>query len=85
MQFWVQAVAHGMTIEELPVRLIYHDPSRSFGGPLDNPTSRLDHYRRTMHREIDRCAAQLPSAAMVGLHDPACIEVTRAPSVRADR
>jgi glycosyltransferase involved in cell wall biosynthesis len=85
MQFWVQAAAHKLTIEELPVRLIYHDPSRSFGGPLDNPTSRLDHYRRTMHREIDRCAASLPSAATVGLHDPACIEVTRAPAVRAER
>ncbi|MHC5006768.1 MAG: glycosyltransferase family 2 protein [Planctomycetota bacterium] len=85
MQFWVQAAAHKLTIEELPVRLIYHDPSRSFGGPLDNPTSRLDHYRRTMHREIDRCAASLPPAATVGLHDPACIEVTRAPAVRAER
>jgi glycosyltransferase involved in cell wall biosynthesis len=85
MQFWVQAAAHGLAIEELPVRLIYHDPSRSFGGPLDNPTSRLDHYRRTMHREIDRCAAKLPPAATVGLHDPACIEVTRAPAVRAER
>ncbi len=55
MQFWVQAVAHGLTIEELPVRLIYHDPTRSFGGPLDDPHVRLDHYRRTMHREIERC------------------------------
>jgi len=57
MQFWVQAVAHGLSIEELPVRLIYHDPTRSFGGPLDDPDVRLDHYRRTMHREIERCAA----------------------------
>jgi hypothetical protein len=64
---------------------IYHDPSRSFGGPLDNPTSRLDHYRGTMHREIDRCAAKLPSAATVGLHEPACTEVMRAPAVRAER
>ncbi len=85
MQFWVQAAAHRLVIEELPVRLLYHDPSRSFGGPLDNPTSRLDHYRRTMHREIDRCAAKLPPAATVGLHDPACIEVTRERSVRAGR
>ena len=85
MQFWVQAAAHGFVIEELPVRLIYHDPSRSFGGPLDDPTSRLRHYRRTMHREIDRCAARLPSAAMAGLHEPDCIEVTRERSVRAGR
>jgi glycosyltransferase involved in cell wall biosynthesis len=60
MQFWVQAVAHGLRIEEIPVRLIYNDPSRSFGGPLDNPESRLDHYRATMCREIERCKEFLP-------------------------
>jgi dolichol-phosphate mannosyltransferase len=75
MQFWVQAVAHGLAIEELPVRLIYHDPSRTFGGPLNDPTSRLEHYRRTMHDEIDRCAALLPSGATVGLHRPVCLEL----------
>ena len=59
MQFWVQAVADGLRIEELPVRLIYQDPTRSFGGPLDDPGSRLDHYRRTMQREIERCRERL--------------------------
>lgn len=63
MQFWVQAVAHGLRTEEVPVRLIYNDPSRSFGGPLDNPESRLDHYRRTMCREIERCNNLLPREA----------------------
>jgi dolichol-phosphate mannosyltransferase len=67
MQFWVQAVARGLRIEELGVRLIYNDPTRSFGGPLDNPTSRLDHYRRTMHRELQRCAACLEPSALAGL------------------
>ncbi len=64
MQFWVQAVVHGLRIEEIPVRLIYNDPARSFGGPLDNPTSRLDHYRRTLYREIERWRTQLPPAAL---------------------
>jgi dolichol-phosphate mannosyltransferase len=73
MQFWVQAAARKLTIEELPVRLIYHDPSRTFGGPLNDPTSRLGHYRRTMHDVIDRCAASLPPQAAVGLHEPACL------------
>lgn len=67
MQFWVQAVAHGLTIQELPVRLIYNDPSRSFGGPLDDPRRRLESYRRTMHAEICRCADLLPSRASKGL------------------
>ncbi len=67
MQFWVQAVANDLRIEELPVRLIYNDPTRSFGGPLDNPQSRLDLYRRTMHREIMRCRDRLPASAVAGL------------------
>ncbi|MCI0362506.1 MAG: glycosyltransferase family 2 protein [Phycisphaerales bacterium] len=67
MQFWVQAAANDLAIEELPVRLIYNDPSRSFGGPLDDPKTRLEVYRRTMHREVLRCRNQLPASASVGL------------------
>jgi dolichol-phosphate mannosyltransferase len=63
MQFWVQAVAARLRIEEIPVRLIYNDPGRSFGGPLDDPAVRLAHYRRTLYHEIDRCADRLPAAA----------------------
>ena len=70
MQFWVQAVANRLRIEEIPVRLIYHDPTRSFGGPLDDPTTRLAHYRRTMHREIERCRDRLPPEAARGLLEP---------------
>lgn len=72
MQFWVQAVANGLRIEEIPVRLIYNDPSRSFGGPLDNPESRLAHYTETMHRELRRCAARLPASALEGVAEPVC-------------
>ena len=71
MQFWVQAVAHGLRIEEIPVRLIYNDPDRSFGGPLDEPVSRLAHYRSTLHGELERCAEALPAGALDGLHEPA--------------
>jgi dolichol-phosphate mannosyltransferase len=67
IQFWVQSAARGLRIEEIPVRLIYNDPTRSFGGPLDDPTSRLHHYHRTMHREIRRCADLLPVSARLGL------------------
>lgn len=67
MQFWVQAVACGVSIEEIPVRLIYNDPTRSFGGPLDNPESRLEHYRRTLHRELWRCRDRLEASALAGL------------------
>lgn len=67
MQFWVQAVANHLRIEELPVRLIYNDPTRSFGGPLDNPVSRLEQYRRTMYRELDHCADRLPADALANI------------------
>jgi dolichol-phosphate mannosyltransferase len=67
MQFWVQAAANGLAIEEVPVRLIYNDPTRSFGGPLDNAQSRLELYRQTMHREIVRCRSRLPRGAAAGL------------------
>lgn len=67
MQLWVQCVANGLRIREIPVRLIYNDPSRSFGGPLDNPTSRLAHYRRVLYRELCRCAAGLPAGALAGV------------------
>lgn len=67
MQFWVQAVAHRLRIAELPVRLIYNDPTRSFGGPLDEPQRRLQHYRNTLHLEIMRCRDYLPAGALEGL------------------
>jgi dolichol-phosphate mannosyltransferase len=68
MQFWVQAVAHRLRIREIPVRLIYNDPNRSFGGPLDNAAHRLELYRQTMCREIERCAELLPVEALCGGH-----------------
>lgn len=67
MQFWVQAVANRLRIVELPVRLIYNDPTRSFGGPLDEPTRRLQHYRQTLYGELLRCRGRLPADAVRGL------------------
>lgn len=66
MQFWVQAVAAGLRIGELPVRLIYNDATRSFGGPLDNHDHRLSHYREVLARELAHCNDRLPKRC------PAC-------------
>lgn len=44
MQLWVQAVRRGLRIRELPVRLIYLDAVRHFGGQLDDTAHRLRHY-----------------------------------------
>ncbi len=54
LQFWVQAAAHGLRVSEIPVRLIYNDPNRSFGGPLDNSDHRLEHYLRVFTDELLR-------------------------------
>lgn len=67
MQFWVQSVASGLRVREIPVRLIYNDPNRSFGGPLDDPVRRLATYRCTLHREVWQCRARLPAHATDGL------------------
>jgi dolichol-phosphate mannosyltransferase len=52
MQFWVQADAQGLRVRELPVRLIYKDATRHFGGLLDDPSARLQHYIAVLTNEI---------------------------------
>lgn len=52
IQFWVQAVRAGLRIKEVPIRLIYHDPSRRFGGGLDDATIRLRHYIEVLVSEL---------------------------------
>ncbi len=61
MQFWVQAAAMGLRIREIPIKLIYNDLNRSFGGPLNDPVTRLAVYRDVLHKELDRCASMLSS------------------------
>lgn len=59
MQFWAQAARAKLRIAELPVRLIYDDPTRHFGGLLDDPTARFDHYLEVFEAEM---AAERPAA-----------------------
>ncbi len=54
LQLWVQAVAQGLKIIEVPVPLIYLDESRAFGGALDDAEYRLAHYRRVLQAALDR-------------------------------
>ena len=65
MQFWVQAVAQGLRIREIPVKLIYNDLNRTFGGPLNDADIRRAHYRRVLHCELRRCREMLPLEAAV--------------------
>jgi dolichol-phosphate mannosyltransferase len=51
MQLWPRAAAAGLRITEIPVRLIYNDPTRHFGGMLDDPSVRLRHYLDVLSAE----------------------------------
>ncbi|GMU21433.1 MAG: hypothetical protein AMXMBFR13_15260 [Phycisphaerae bacterium] len=54
MQFWVQAVRVGLRIKEIPVRLVYTDANRTFGGSLDDPDARLLYYYDVLIHELSR-------------------------------
>jgi dolichol-phosphate mannosyltransferase len=56
MQLWPQVWHHGLRLKEIPVRLIYNDPTRHFGGMLDDAAKRLEHYLCVLHCEQERIA-----------------------------
>jgi glycosyltransferase involved in cell wall biosynthesis len=68
MQFWPQVWRAGLRVREIPVRLIYNDPNRHFGGLLDDAGHRLRHYVAVLGRELERPAASLavPSPCLCG-------------------
>ena len=76
LQVWVQAVACGLNIIEVPVELIYLDESRAFGGALDNANYRLQHYRRVLESALER--AGLKGAGRVSWMSPRQL---RAPAI----
>ena len=66
MQFWVQAAAAGLRVREIPVKLIYKDATRHFGGALDDPTARLAHYLEVFVAELKRGLVAKAAAEPVG-------------------
>lgn len=60
LQFWVQCVRAGLRIREVPVRRIYRDRSREFGGTLDDPAARLVHYLAVFVRALQRESSAQP-------------------------
>jgi dolichol-phosphate mannosyltransferase len=57
IELWVQAAAAGLEVVELPVPLIYLDEARSFGGALDDASTRLAHYYGVLERSIQAAEA----------------------------
>jgi len=62
LQFWVQAVREGLRIREIPVRLIYHDADRRFGGSLDDADARLLYYYDVLIHELARSVVKATPA-----------------------
>lgn len=52
LELWVQAAHAGWRIIERPVPLIYLDEKRSFGGALDDASTRLQYYHLVLDRSI---------------------------------
>ncbi len=74
LQFWVQCVRAGLRIREIPVRRIYRDRSREFGGTLDDPAERLQHYLIVFVRELLREPVPTANAQTLRVcpcHEPA--------------
>ncbi len=72
MQFWVQATQLCFRIDEIPVPLIYNDPNRHFGGDLDDPAVRFDHYMAVFESELTRTRIPATSANQGGTICAAC-------------
>ena len=52
LQFWIQAARHGLRVRELPIKLVYVDLSRTFGGRMDDPRVRLRYYFDLLDEEL---------------------------------
>lgn len=64
LQLWIQAWKLGLRIREVPVKLIYSDPTRRFAGRLDDPSIRLDYYKEIIKKELT-CGAQKNALALI--------------------
>lgn len=71
LQLWVQAARLGWRIKEVGVPRLYLDPSRAFGGVLNDPTERLAYYCQI----LDRAAStSLPGIIHTTASLPVCGE-----------
>lgn len=68
LEVWVQAAAHGVKVSEFPVHRIYLDEKRSFGGALDDATTRLAYYRQVLDRAETAVSTHAPTTPV--LHSP---------------
>ena len=48
LQLWVQAARQGLRVKEIGVPRLYLDPTRAFGGVMNDPEERLAYYRAVL-------------------------------------
>jgi len=60
LQLWVQAARAGLRIKEVGVPRVYLDPSRAFGGVMDDAEQRLEYYRRVITTAEAECPSPRP-------------------------
>jgi dolichol-phosphate mannosyltransferase len=64
LQVWIQAWAHGLTVKEVPVSLIYLEGRDNFIPELKDPVVRYRYYMdvisRELAKELERCSTFLP-------------------------
>jgi len=65
LQLWVQAARRGLRIKEVGVPRLYLDPTRAFGGVLDDAGARLAYYRRVIAAAL--AEEQEPCAELLAL------------------
>ena len=61
LEFWILAWAEGLVVRELPVRLIYNDPNRTFG-EIEDAEKRLAYYLDVIERTEGRVRCAYASA-----------------------
>ncbi len=54
LEFWVEVAVNRLRVTEIPIKLIYNDPNRHFGGELDDPKTRLAHYKEVFDKTLQR-------------------------------
>ncbi len=48
LQLWVQASRQELRVKEIGVPRLYLDPTRAFGGVMNDPEQRLAYYREVL-------------------------------------
>jgi glycosyltransferase involved in cell wall biosynthesis len=65
LQLWPRVAQSGLRVREVPVKLIYNDPNRTFGHGLDDTQRRLKHYLNVLNTELQsERVVPMPSATV---------------------